>query len=627
MSSHHEQAHQTIVDAACGKLDQAGQSPAVLDLVRRCLSFEPAARPDARAFLAEARRLRTSEAPTPSLLEWVDEAFPRLEQGSAHLEPEEISGKVLYEERNPTNPTIATDGSSRFELGALLAPGPMDPGRTTEPQPRPLERQAIPWAPIMAAAGLAILAGVAIAVIRPSSDQGAVAISHECQTVPMDADREAIREVDRLFRGWQDLELSMVAAAVAPDFQRHDSVSGTVTDRKAYLAQRRAIFDRLSAVTWNGPVHDRDGYGIPTVVDGVGVRCAGSDHLRVVVRYDWTVSSKRTGRHTVEEDVVDAYELRGDGLIVANLDYADLDAARAWRDECCKQKGSLEPTSRVTRRVTVQPRRITGNRPSFRGVAGRPNLEPSARRPRNDVRPSVSDPSGPNKRERNPMGLFSFVKDAGRKIGAWFGGKDSDAAKQAKADADAADAASKTAADIKAAILSYVDIDELAVAFASETATLSGRASTQSDAEKAVLVAGNTEGVAQVDDRLSVLTPAPEAAHHTVASGDTLSLIAQRYYGVMRMFDTIFEANQPMLKHPDEIYPGQVLRIPPAHPPVHTVARGETLGSIADHWYGDAKRYQDIFDANRSTLSSPDVIEVGQQLTIPMINPQVPPLA
>lgn len=225
------------------------------------------------------------------------------------------------------------------------------------------------------------------------------------------------------------------------------------------------------------------------------------------------------------------------------------------------------------------------------------------------------------------MGLFSFVKEAGRKIGSWFGGNDTDAAKEAKAQADRAEGAAKTAADIKAAILSYVDIEALAVAFADETATLTGRASSQADAEKAVLVAGNTEGVAQVDDQLAVLAPAPKAVHHTVASGDTLSLLAQRYYGVMRMYDTIFEANQPMLKHPDEIYPGQVLRIPPAAPPTHTVAKGETLGTIADHWYGDAKRYQQIFEANRGTLSNPDTIEVGQRLTIPMIDPEVPPLA
>ena len=49
---------------------------------------------------------------------------------------------------------------------------------------------------------------------------------------------------------------------------------------------------------------------------------------------------------------------------------------------------------------------------------------------------------------------------------------------------------------------------------------------------------------------------------HTVESGDTLSKIARRYYGDPNQYPKIFEANTPMIKDPDEIYPGQVLLIP-----------------------------------------------------------------
>jgi nucleoid-associated protein YgaU len=56
---------------------------------------------------------------------------------------------------------------------------------------------------------------------------------------------------------------------------------------------------------------------------------------------------------------------------------------------------------------------------------------------------------------------------------------------------------------------------------------------------------------------------APEAQYHTVAKGDTLSAIAKKYYGDASKYPEIFEANKPMLKHPDKIYPGQSLRIPP----------------------------------------------------------------
>ena len=46
-------------------------------------------------------------------------------------------------------------------------------------------------------------------------------------------------------------------------------------------------------------------------------------------------------------------------------------------------------------------------------------------------------------------------------------------------------------------------------------------------------------------------------------SGDTLSKIAKQYYGDANAYPRIFEANKPMLSHPDRIYPGQTLRIPP----------------------------------------------------------------
>ena len=226
------------------------------------------------------------------------------------------------------------------------------------------------------------------------------------------------------------------------------------------------------------------------------------------------------------------------------------------------------------------------------------------------------------------MGLFSFIESAGRKLG-FFGdrkAKEAEAAKEAAK--EAASTGEAIAADIHAAILSYVAIDDLLVTFEVGTVQLSGTATSQADAERAVLVAGNTEGVSQVDDGgLVVREPEPPSVHHTVVKGDTLSELAGEYYGVIRLFDAIFEANQPMLAHPDEIYPGQVLRIPPVRTPTHTVARGETLGTIAKHWYGDAKRYRTIFEANGSVLSNPDEVEIGQELTIPLVDPKVPALS
>ena len=61
-------------------------------------------------------------------------------------------------------------------------------------------------------------------------------------------------------------------------------------------------------------------------------------------------------------------------------------------------------------------------------------------------------------------------------------------------------------------------------------------------------------------------TPAPAGRMvklHKVKEGDTLSAISKAHYGSANKYMTIFEANRPMLKDPDKIYPGQVLRIPP----------------------------------------------------------------
>lgn len=49
----------------------------------------------------------------------------------------------------------------------------------------------------------------------------------------------------------------------------------------------------------------------------------------------------------------------------------------------------------------------------------------------------------------------------------------------------------------------------------------------------------------------------------------------------------------------------------------HTVKSGETLGKIAKHYYGDAMKYKEIFEANTNTLKNPDLIHPDQELVIP----------
>lgn len=168
------------------------------------------------------------------------------------------------------------------------------------------------------------------------------------------------------------------------------------------------------------------------------------------------------------------------------------------------------------------------------------------------------------------MSLISFFKDAGQKL---FGHKDAEAAaKQAQAAPDdaalqaAAAAANQSAA---AAIMTYIgtqnlDTSALTVEFdgASGSVMVSGVVPDQETKEKILLCCGNVTGVGQVNELITVDAPAEESRYHTVERGDTLSAIAKTYYGDANKYPAIFEANKPMLSHPDKIYPGQMLRIP-----------------------------------------------------------------
>src|SRR5262249_46513356 len=157
------------------------------------------------------------------------------------------------------------------------------------------------------------------------------------------------------------------------------------------------------------------------------------------------------------------------------------------------------------------------------------------------------------------MGLISFIKEAGAYLfGAGAG------------NAVAATRAKPVATDIRK---QHIDIrgiraDDLKVACADPVATVGGVVGSNSDKEKIVLAVGNTPGVGKVDDQLTVegggaTAAAPAANLYTVKKGDTLSAIAKAEYGDANKYPIIFEANKPMLKDPNKIYPGQVLRIPP----------------------------------------------------------------
>ena len=166
------------------------------------------------------------------------------------------------------------------------------------------------------------------------------------------------------------------------------------------------------------------------------------------------------------------------------------------------------------------------------------------------------------------MSLISFLKDAGEKL-----------FNQGKAAAPAPAANAPVQPDVAAlnetaskAIERYIGsqglkAESLDVQYdgATQTVTVSGVAQDQATKEKIVLCCGNVASVAKVNDLLTVAAGAePESKYHTVKSGDTLSKIAKEAYGDANAYMKIFEANKPMLSDPNKIYPGQMLRIPPA---------------------------------------------------------------
>ena len=181
-----------------------------------------------------------------------------------------------------------------------------------------------------------------------------------------------------------------------------------------------------------------------------------------------------------------------------------------------------------------------------------------------------------------------------------------------------AEAAKRDEKDMAAALEQRVkslrlDIDDLEIEFDKGVATVSGLAADDATLEKAILAIGNTAGVSEVeaDGFTAGLTDKEKAEYakkrdeaiaaakktasdakrseavaaaratmreqrrgaqasasgsmskfYTVEKGDTLSKIAKEFYGDASKYPVIFEANTPMLKDADLIYPGQVLRIP-----------------------------------------------------------------
>ena len=151
------------------------------------------------------------------------------------------------------------------------------------------------------------------------------------------------------------------------------------------------------------------------------------------------------------------------------------------------------------------------------------------------------------------MGLISFIKTAGEKI---FG-KSEEKKEQEKAEL------------IAAHIKKFgFDTSDIQVNVDNDKVILKGNIDTVDNKNKIIVTAGNIEGISSVEDQIvvknppAVAPPQPEKQFYTVKKGDYLSKISKEVYGDANKYNIIFEANKPMLRDPNLIYPGQVLVIP-----------------------------------------------------------------
>jgi nucleoid-associated protein YgaU len=167
------------------------------------------------------------------------------------------------------------------------------------------------------------------------------------------------------------------------------------------------------------------------------------------------------------------------------------------------------------------------------------------------------------------MGLFSFLKTTGSSLLRHAGIEAKDAVdKNPVPDVPTEEQihAERNKQIVQEVTNMGLPIKDVSVEVEGDKVTVWGLADTNSAREKVILALGNVQGIATVDDRISVANPDAEAEAelYTVKRGDSLSKIANRFYKDEMRYKEIFAANTPMLKDVNMIYPGQVLRIPKA---------------------------------------------------------------
>jgi nucleoid-associated protein YgaU len=224
------------------------------------------------------------------------------------------------------------------------------------------------------------------------------------------------------------------------------------------------------------------------------------------------------------------------------------------------------------------------------------------------------------------MGLFDFVSKVGAKLGIDYF-EEQEKAKKLDSEVERVKQEAALREQVSSELTQKLQglglaIDGLSARMRSHGIVhLTGVAKSQEAKEKAVIFTGNHQGVQQVnDDELSVVVPEPPGILHRVAKGDTLSLIAKRYYGIIMAYPHIAAANTQLVQDVDRIEVDWVIRVPPLDTWKYTTKAGDTLGAIAKQMYGDVKLYPKIFEASKDVMTNPDVVTPGMALTIPVLH-------
>ncbi|MEA3642221.1 MAG: peptidoglycan-binding protein LysM [Lamprobacter sp.] len=143
------------------------------------------------------------------------------------------------------------------------------------------------------------------------------------------------------------------------------------------------------------------------------------------------------------------------------------------------------------------------------------------------------------------MGLFDFLKGNGKKVY----GQEAEASEKIKEEIER----------------DNPGITGLDVNYEDGVVSLSGEAASPEAMEKAVLMAGNVQGVGEVKvDNLKAPEQTAVVDYYTIEKGDSLSAIAKRFYGDANAYPRLVEANREVIKDANLIYPGQKIRIPKA---------------------------------------------------------------